>query len=181
VCNALRLLATIHREQGDAERALPLAQQAVAIAVEHDNRMWEGFWLLHLGATQLAVGQPDDALISFQRAATIQRRLGARNREARALNCTGKAYQQLGHLDQAIDFHRSAVNALRDLTDPMHLALALDDLATSLDAMGRADDQARGHRQEALSLLEAFTDPIAMDMRARLLIALNREPGTPPA
>jgi tetratricopeptide (TPR) repeat protein len=151
----------------------------VAVAVEHDNRMWEGFWLLHLGATQLAAGQPDDALVSFQRAATIQRRLGDRNREARALNCTGKAYQQLGHLDQAIDFHRSAVNALRDLADPWHLAIALDDLTTTLDATGRAD-QARAHRQEALSLLEAFTDPITMDMRIRLLAVSNREPGTPP-
>ncbi|MEU7746941.1 hypothetical protein [Nonomuraea sp. NPDC049158] len=51
---------------------------------------------LEVRDAQVAMGRPAESLIAFQRSASIQRRLGDRSREARALDGTGEAYRELG-------------------------------------------------------------------------------------
>ena len=50
-------------------------RQLMTIA-DDENQVWQAHWSVELGAVQRAAGQPEDALISYQRAAAIQRRLG---------------------------------------------------------------------------------------------------------
>ncbi|WP_155342314.1 ATP-binding protein, partial [Acrocarpospora corrugata] len=81
--NALRILSGIGRELGDLETAQEHIAQAVAIARERRNPVWEGYWLIEFGKVQQMRGSAD-ALVSFQRAAQLQRELGDLAREARA-------------------------------------------------------------------------------------------------
>jgi tetratricopeptide (TPR) repeat protein len=173
--NALWLLSRINRRQGNIEDALRHAQAAVDLAVEHENRMWEGLWLIDLGAAQVAAGRATDALVSYQRAASIQRRLGDRVREALALNGTGSAYRQLARRDEAISFYRGAVLILNDVQAPWNLAIALNDLAFVLSEEGRPAEAATKWRQ-ALSLLEDFTDPAATQLRLAIAQSLTEPP-----
>lgn len=60
---------------------------------------------------------PGEALVSCQRSAVIQRRIGDRNREAAAHDGTGEAYRELGRLDEAAKFYRMAIVLYRELRD----------------------------------------------------------------
>ena len=102
--NALFLLSGALRGIDDIARARAAIDQAVTIAEDDENQVWQAHWLVELGDVQRAAGQPADALISYQRAATIQRRLGDRSREAFAIEGAGQAYEQMGRLDEATDF-----------------------------------------------------------------------------
>lgn len=144
------------------------------IALRHRNAAWEGFWLLTLGAAQQATGRLDEALASYQRSATLHRRLGDRSREARAWQGAGQTYRRLGRFAEAADFHRSAAPVHRELGDHWQQALALDGLADALREAGK-DVEARRHWEEASELLAAYDDPRARDVRARVMAALDDE------
>lgn len=140
--NALRILSAIQRDRGRPEEALASAEGALEIARTHRNHMWEGYWLLELGRAQLANGVFDAALVSFQRAASLQRRLGDRAREARAWDGAGETYRRLGRSGEAADFHRRA---------------AAD-----------GAEEARRHWAEALRALASYDDPRAVALRERV-------------
>ncbi|MCC9306706.1 hypothetical protein LN042_06225 [Kitasatospora sp. RB6PN24] len=129
--------------------------------------MAEGYWLLQLGAAQRAVGCPEDALVSYHRAAVLQLRLGDRSREALAWDGAGLAHRDLGRAAEAMDFHRRAASVHRELGDRWHCAVALCRLADTLEATC-APAEAPQYRREALALLGEFTDPGAMRLRERL-------------
>ncbi|WP_243788575.1 tetratricopeptide repeat protein [Saccharopolyspora gloriosae] len=164
--DALRGLSHAHRGLGRPESAHGYVEEALAIAHEHENRAWEAYWSLELGRVQVELGQPSEALISFQRAASLQRRLADRSREAEALDATGTAYLALDRADEAAGFHRMAANSFRELDDRRQLAIALDHLTTALDHTG--DAEADECRREAAGLLADFTDPAAERIRTRL-------------
>ncbi|MET7959354.1 tetratricopeptide repeat protein [Micromonospora zamorensis] len=104
-----------------------------------------------------ASGRPAEALEAVHRAATIQRQLGDRSREAMALDGAGEAYRELGQADEAIAFHLRAAAVHRQLGDKWQLALTLDHLATTLTAAGRPEEAGR-HWREAHNLLVGFDD-----------------------
>lgn len=168
--NALHLLSAIQHESGEYADALRSGEEAVAIARERQNHMWEGYWLLDLARAQHATGQLDAAQLSYQRAASLQRRLGDRSREARAWHGTGEVYRDLDRAEEAVEFHRIAAGAHRDMSDQWHLALALDGLARALRQTGSegAQEEARSHWSEAARALAAFRDDHAVSLRARM-------------
>ncbi|MFI5959773.1 ATP-binding protein [Cryptosporangium sp. NPDC051539] len=162
--NSLRLLSRISLHEANIPDAVRYARAAVDLAVQNENRMWEGFWLLDLGAAQLATGDTADALVSYQRASSIQRRLNDRVREALALSGTGRVYQRLDRREEAIDFYRGAVLILRTVSAPWTLATALNDLAAAFTEVGRRTE-AEPLWREALALLGGLTDPAAERLR----------------
>lgn len=164
--DVLRILSAVQRERGALEDALWSAQTAVDMAVHHHSDAMEGFWLLALGRAQ-QVGQLEDALASYQRAAELQQQLGNRTREALAWQGIGEVQLLLGHLQDSADFHRRAAETHRELGDNWQLAIALNGLATALQQAGRKAE-AQQHRTEALRLLTQYDDPRAMAMRARI-------------
>jgi tetratricopeptide (TPR) repeat protein len=127
---------------------------------------------LRRGKVQRAAEQPADALISYQRAATIQRRLGDRSREAFAIEGTGQAYEQMGRVAEATDFYRVAADTYRELDDRWSLARCLHHLANALDQQG-SREQARSCWEQALPLLADFDDPEASALRERITRALS--------
>ncbi|MEU9962674.1 ATP-binding protein [Streptomyces malaysiensis] len=163
---ALRLLSSIHLDHGEFDAALRTASEAVNIALDLRHHVLEGYWLIALGNAQRALGEFSDSLISFQRSASLHRRLGDRSREAMAWHGTGETYRAMSRLDEAAKFHRRAAAAHHALGDHWHEALALGGLAFAL-AEGDGD-QSRQHRAEALRLLTRYYDPRAEGLRAQI-------------
>lgn len=157
----------IHREAGRAGAALTHIEGALAIAHEHDNHMWEGYWLLDLGRAQMALSRPGESLAAFQRSASIHRRIGDRQREAQALDGAGEAYRELGRPLEAIDFHRTAAAMHREVGDRWRLAIALGNL---IEAIRRAEsgEDVSGYATEGLSALDHLDDPRALALRSRI-------------
>ncbi|MPZ81303.1 MAG: tetratricopeptide repeat protein [Actinophytocola sp.] len=169
--DALRGLSHVCRSVGDYPRANEFIDAALSIARERKNPAWEAFWLLELGQVKMSLDDPAEALVAYQRAAVLQRRLGDRSREAVVFDATGAAYQRLGRHDEAIGFHRFAVATFRDLDERWHLAVALEHLGAALSGIEDAAESATCLR-EALTLLRAFDDPRARRDEQRIENAL---------
>lgn len=161
---ALGLLSSIHMDRGELDAALRTASDAVNIALDLRHHVLEGYWLIALGNAQRALGEHSDSLASFQRSASLHRRLGDRSREAMAWHGAGETYRAMSRLDEAADFHRRAAAAHHVLGDRWHEALALAGLTLAL-AEGDGN-QSRQHRAEALRLLSGYEDPRAAGLRA---------------
>jgi len=66
-------------------------------------------------------------------AENLARALGDRGQQARILTIAGRALRSLGHVEEAADFHRRAVQLRRALPDRFKTAEALGYLAEALD------------------------------------------------
>ncbi|MFI2291314.1 hypothetical protein [Streptomyces niveus] len=73
----------------------------------------------------------------------------------------GAAYHALGRAEEATHFHRRAAATHHDLGDSWHEALALEALASALEASGP-------HKSQALRLIASYDDSRATAMRRRL-------------
>lgn len=164
--NSLFFLSLTLRELGRTGEALAAIEAALAIA-ESGSPVWLAHWLVEYARVQRDLGHPARAMEAAHRAATIQRRLGDRSREAVALDETGAAYQGLGQPGEAVAFHRRAAAVHRDLGDGWQLALTLDHLAAALTGTGHAEEAER-HRREAVRLLTGFPDVRAQRLRQRI-------------
>ncbi|MER6665976.1 tetratricopeptide repeat protein [Amycolatopsis japonica] len=165
--DAMRGLSHAYRALGRPQESLELIEEALRISSDFENFAWEGYWRIELGRVQFALGNFGDALIAYQRAATLQRRLGDREREAAAFDATGELYQKLARPKEAADFHRLAVAAFRDLDNRWQLAVALDNLAGTLNDIGEPN-KAEAYWKEALKNLSGFTDPRSLGLQARI-------------
>ncbi|MFE2375591.1 ATP-binding protein [Streptomyces sp. NPDC059398] len=163
VGNVLRLWSAVHLDRGKGAEAVRAASQAVELALELRDHALEGYWILYLGHAQQAVGRFTDALVSYQRSATIHRRSGSRSREALAWQGAGEVYQRLGRGREAADFHRRAAAVHQELGDSWLRAIALDGLASALHC--EDPEAADGHWGDALTLLSRYEDVRAVSMR----------------
>lgn len=171
---ALRIAAALHIECGETEEARRAAGEALAIATALRSRTLEAYWLLTLGDVQRGTAAYGDALISYQRSATLHRRLGDRRREALSWRGTGVTYAALDRRAEASAFHRRAATVHAELGDAWEHAVELDHLATALHA--RDPDRARTHWTQALACLTPFTDPRADTVRAQITHRLTATP-----
>ncbi|MFC3994863.1 tetratricopeptide repeat protein [Nocardiopsis sediminis] len=174
VGNALQILSAVLLDLGEADDALLAATEAVKIAEDLRDKLVEGYWLLWLGNAQQALGRFGDALTSYQRSATLHRRLGHRSREALAWHGAGETYRHMGRPAEAADFHRRAAAVHGELGDSWNKAISLDGLAEALS--DERPDEARRHWTEALRLLADFGDPRAVRTREHIEGRLT-EPG----
>lgn len=171
----LGVLASINREVGDYEAADTNIHDALTIAYQTKNLSYQGTFEIELGRLLLATDRSGDALVAFQHAMTIGRRLGDRGTEATALDETGRAYQALDRAAEAVDFHRLAAVAHRDLGDRWRQANALGNLAVALDQLGRAEEAQDG-RRGAQECLVDFHDRRSDQLRAVLTAQIGQRP-----
>ncbi|WP_234389813.1 ATP-binding protein [Streptomyces sp. XC 2026] len=168
VGNALRILSEIHCAQGEIEAALGLAEEALEIALDLRSPVMEGYWLITLGDAQREAGRHADALASYQRSATLHRRLGNRSREAMAWHGAGQTYRAMDRAAEAAGFFRQAAMTHRDLGDGWHEAVSLAALADM------APTEAVTHLTRAEGLLTGFADPRAVALREVIGARLRR-------
>ncbi len=158
--DALRGLSHAHRLLGIPDQAHRFIGDALSIARDRKNQAWEAFWSLEAGQVSLALDDPDEALVLYQRAASLQRQLGDKVREAAVLDAIGEAYRRSGRPADAAAFHRYAVDVFRQSGEQWRLAVALRNLGTVLID---AEDvrAAAGVLDEAAVLFAQFDDPAA--------------------
>ncbi len=161
--DVLRGLSRVRRALGAPAEAHGLIDSALAIALDHDNSAWEAHWLVESGHVLVDLGEPAEALVAYQRAGVLHRRLGDRGREAGALDAAGTAYRLMDRPEEAADFHRLAAATFRDTGERWQLALALAHLGEV--SSGPEADQC--HR-EALDLLAAFPDPLSARLQREI-------------
>jgi tetratricopeptide (TPR) repeat protein len=169
----LWVLASIDRESGLLDSADTHIRAALEIAYDTKNVVYQGACEIELGRLLLATGRFGDALTALQHATSIGRRMGDRSTEATALDETGRAYRELSRPSEAVEFHRLAAAAHRDLDDRWRLACALDNLALALDQLGDGDAATERWR-EAESLLNDFPDARARALHSSFASRLER-------
>ncbi|QTR05140.1 tetratricopeptide repeat protein [Saccharothrix algeriensis] len=158
--DALRGLSHAHRLLGDPSAARRFIEGALSIAAQRRNRAWDAFWSLEAGRVFLALGAPEQALVHYQRAASLQRQLDDQVREAAVLDATGEAYQESARPGDAVGFHRYAVEVFRRFGERWRLAVALRNLGVALAAA--EDPRAAAEAlEEAADLFAAHDDPTA--------------------
>ncbi|MDI5974063.1 hypothetical protein POF50_032760 [Streptomyces sp. SL13] len=155
---------------GHPTEAIAHCNEALGIAAELSNPVLHGGILLDLGHAQRASGLLDDALMSYEKACGLHHAMGDPVREAHGYSGAGAVLRDLGRPTEAVLAHRSAVELLRPLDQPRHLATALETLASTLD-MPEGTAECHAAKHEALSLLAEFHDPGAIAIRERLAAA----------
>lgn len=169
--NTLWLVAWAHRLEGDLVGARNAIEGALAIAEEARNKMWEGFWLIEAARIQLDLNQTEEALLSCQLAASLERQIGDLSREAMVFHCVGDVCQRMGNWTDAAAFYSQASRQFDSLGERWNEALSRLGAATAASAMERFGVE-RDQLDLAYGLLEPYTDAIAValrqDIRARL-------------
>ena len=170
--NSLWLLSWAHRLLGDFGAAQAAIGEALKIAEDASNRMWEAHWLAEAARVHLALGETDEAMRCCRMAASLQRQIGDPSREATALAVTGDVLLAAGNVADAAAFHQEAARMHRQLGDRWQEALAAMRLAECETVLGRAQT-AREQVTLALMLLGEFTDDRALELRAVLQARLG--------
>lgn len=165
--NSLWLLSWARRLLGDFDRAQAAIGEALKIAEDASNRMWEAHWLAEAARVHLARGDTDEAMRCCRMGASLQRQIGDPSREATALDVTGEVLLAVGNAEDAAAFHQEAARMHRRLGDRWQEALAIMRLADCEKALGR-DEAALERAAQALALMQEFADDHAVELRAAL-------------
>jgi tetratricopeptide (TPR) repeat protein len=169
--NTLWLLAWACRLDGDLDRAKTAIDRALSIAEDARNKMWEGFWLVEAARIQLGLGDPVEAMLSCQLAASLQRQIGDKSREAMALQCTGDVLAQMGRAEEAMAFQMQAARQFRELGEAWNEAHARLGAADAAAVLEPSDSQ-REQLRLAYACLAPYSDRTALalkkDIAARL-------------
>jgi tetratricopeptide (TPR) repeat protein len=170
--NTLWLLAQAHRLEGNLAAAKAAIDRALAIAEEARNKMWEGFWLIEAARIQLDLGDTADAMLSCQLAASLQRQIGDKSREAMALLCTGDVLRHTQRATEANAFQLQAARQFHELGDAWNEACARLSAADSAAILEQFDS---GQEQLGLAYacLVPYSDPRAIALKRDVVARLS--------
>ncbi|MBN1963216.1 MAG: hypothetical protein JW910_01130 [Anaerolineae bacterium] len=147
LCQANRMQANLYWVRGQFEQAYLLAQQALTIAEQLDDRALEARARSSLGIVEQARGHYYPALLYSARAAELFAELEDPYRQANELSNLGEHYQALFDMESALQYHEQA----RKLIGPEIVNYDLDrNLAVDLIGVGRI--------KEGLELLKPLVE-----------------------
>ncbi|WP_405859536.1 tetratricopeptide repeat protein [Streptomyces sp. NBC_00090] len=168
------------RLMGRHEEALERQREALPIHRSNGDRRGESITLTEMGALSLALGRPTSAFEEYELALAGARVTADLPTEAKALHGMGDVCRTVGRTGEAIGWYERAVDTRRRIGDLLGLARSLDGLAEQLTAVGRAAE-AQAALVEAVAILESLGNPLAEEVRGRLVAGgSGTEPGDPP-
>lgn len=170
--NTLWLLGRAHRLDEDLPHAKAAIDRALTIAEEARNKMWEGFWLIESARIQLDLGEAQEAMLSCQLAASLQRQIGDKSREAMALDTTGEVLRHLHRPAEATAFHVQAAAKFHQLGEVWNEAHARIGAADSAAALNEVDAE-REQLQLAHTCLAPYSDRVASAIRREVAARLG--------
>jgi tetratricopeptide (TPR) repeat protein len=136
----LRHLGLAHRALGQAEQAIRLYEEGLAIACESGNRQQEeGAILGNLGIAYRVTGQIEQATRVFEKALSIARETGDRRNEHDWLGNLGDIHIALGQVEQAIQFYEEALNVTREIGYHRYEGYWLGNLGIAHRVMGQVE------------------------------------------
>lgn len=149
--------ATAARGEGDADRAIGLLGEALALYQSIDDARSEAILWGSLGIAHWAKADFAAVAIDYEKALAARRAIEDRILEGKTLNGLGSVNYELGNLDLAADYYLQAVDLRRRTGDLEGLATSLTYLGNAYTAMGRALD-ARTTLEQALPVVEQTGD-----------------------
>ena len=150
-------IADSYLQLGEAEQALPLAEQALALRQRHlePNSHDVAEAVRQVANSQMEIGEYHEAIETFERGRTIQEARGDDAGLAEMLSDLGVALGRVGReedarevYEQVLAIHRADANP-----DPLSFAIALNNLAVHHGMLGRLEEAMPLH-EEALGILE---------------------------
>lgn len=130
-------LGAIYRRMGDAQRAIPLFELALAIFRETGNRQGEGESLRRLAGAYRFLGNDADAVIELhEQSLAIARATANQREEANNLNDLGIVYADLGKKRQAITLYEQALTIFRAVNDREGEGKVLGNLGVAYGNLG---------------------------------------------
>ena len=161
-------LVRAQRERGLLAEATSIGRRMLEITqAQRDSSGYVMVARLEQGRTDLARGNPKDALGSLKDAQDEFGSQGDQTGEAAALDGIGDAYLALGQTKVAQEFFQAAADGYTRSGEPWNAANALAKLAAALAADGEAD-RARIARDAALGLITGYDDPRCAALRRAL-------------
>ncbi|MDX1524058.1 MAG: tetratricopeptide repeat protein, partial [Anaerolineae bacterium] len=125
---------------GQAQKAIPYFEQALAINLKIGDRNGEGHILRHLGQAFISLGQVERAIEYFERSLPITRETGDYHSEGTNLGILGGIYLSLGQVERGIEFQKQAltVHAGKDRTGEARMLSSLGIICRRLGQIGQA-------------------------------------------
>jgi tetratricopeptide (TPR) repeat protein len=106
-------MIVVYYRQGKVQEAQRINQEAVNLARDQNNNSKELEFLLSLGEAQYLSELTAEALLTYQQALEVAKRIDRRTDEAYLTGRIGVALAELGRLDEAIQHHSQAVEFAR--------------------------------------------------------------------
>jgi CHAT domain-containing protein/molybdenum-dependent DNA-binding transcriptional regulator ModE len=135
----LNNIAEVYHYQSLAQypKALEHYQQALTILRETGNRQEEGIVLGNIGEVSIKQDYPAAAIPLIEQSLAIAQEIGARGREAEALEKLARAHSALGHLNQAMATYGGALALATTTGEPETLQRIQDGLRQTLAKQGQ--------------------------------------------
>ncbi|MGW8767162.1 ATP-binding protein [Streptomyces sp. NPDC055815] len=166
------------RLMGRHEEALERQREALPIHRSNGDRRGESITRTEMGASSLALGRPTAAYEEYEKALAGARTSADLPTEAKSLHGLAEVCRAVGRTDEAIGWYEQAIDVRRRIGDLFGLARSLDGLAGELTVGGRAVE-AQEALVEAVAILEALGNPLAEEVRRRLVASSGgTDPGT---
>ena len=164
---SLTCLGNVSRLLGDFEAARGYLNEAVSITHEIGNGIGEAIAVQGLGDVMADLGDLDAAASYIERSMLLQERLGDHHTRANARLSLGVVTQRQGDLVRSRVLFEGALRGFHDLGSRMHVAMALEALATLL-LLERNAPQAVRMAGVADALLGGIRSPLAPSGMAEL-------------
>ena len=187
--------ADIYDLFGELERAAALYEEALAIFSQHPQPLAEAQTQVNYGTLLLRLGANEEARNWFERAREIMDAFsgeGSHELLGVLYNDLGKAYQDLGDLENALKYYRLAEDVFADVGEPLQSAVVKENIgliygfqgqtSTAIEAVEQALVTYRqyhnaDHEVKALynlySLYGAANDPKASQMISAILSVME--------
>ncbi|MCO4747111.1 MAG: tetratricopeptide repeat protein [Proteobacteria bacterium] len=172
---ALRVVWTVLSNQGPFDDALELAGRVVAIE-NLSERDQASVWLI-VGRTRSLTGDAARAILDYERAGALARRIGDRHIEGVALNNMATGRIESGHITEAEVLFRKALALHRQEGSVRGQGVALSDLGVAVQQQGRIDE-ARGILESALRVTRRAHDTATEGVVLSNLGVLHMERGS---
>ncbi len=168
---ALTAMAVVNTHRNRLDRAQAALQQMRVQLAESPNPQWQTLLDHNEGVLQRKLGQFDDALKSFSRAAQRLRESEGGVWLAHELNSIGMLHGRTGRFSDAVIVHKEALQLARDGANKAEIARSLRLLGVLYRNL---DDEERGteYLREALSQIQRRNRREAIILTAELGISL---------
>ena len=170
--NTLSNLGMLHQVQGRSDDAITILQQALQVARQLGHVRIESTLLCNLGLALEDGGRFGEALASFEAALQAARLLGDRGSEGQVLGYLGRAHVRRRAHAQARECFAAGQSLLRELSDPISLAVLLCGSAEC----ERTDGDLAAARS-ALQEAQAIADNAGAGPQSELGLAIARLQG----
>lgn len=131
-------LGFLHGESGFPDKALAAFREAERVAIKHDDPYNINAARLGIAESQIALGQPDAALVTLQQARAGFAAEHDASSEDMLLMLTGQALARKGQHAEALERYQQALPLIRQDGNERYLAMLFKAQAASKEALGDA-------------------------------------------